>query len=95
MGERSLPISSRVMVEVPNHYSLLLYVSLLLFALPLLEWSGLQDGIYAFSISSQHSLQKEVQESRGVLSDTKDVLHNFFSFMKLNQVSCLLFMCNH
>lgn len=23
------------------------------------------------------------------------VLHNFFSFMKLNQVSCLLFMCNH
>lgn len=59
------------MVEVPNHYSLLLQVSLLLFALPLLEWSGHQDGIYTFSTSSQHSLQKEVQESRGVLSDIK------------------------
>lgn len=75
------------MVEVPNHYSLLPQVSLLLFALPLLEWSGHQDGIDTFSISSQHSLQKEMQESRGVLSDYKDVTKYLLALLSLSSIT--------
>lgn len=59
-GKEGLPPSAAGMilcsafitsVEVPNHDSLLLQVSLLLFALPFLRWRRHQDGIYTFSIN--------------------------------------------